>query len=710
MGPQPGYRFASKAHWDACLLVGADRAGQNGKDVVRPFAAFEAPATPIASTTGAYAPAYTPVREVVWRDDAGMLHRLPDGDDDPQAVAAPAAIATASRIVSTAKGLWVAGRAAATVECFDPETLSRRLVVELPGARVIDIAADGREAIRVLVARGDAWHVDRIDCAGTVGASAPLEGIAEPGAFTYVRADDRLVVLSRDGARIFVFAGTGGAPAVRLLSSSLAPCFVGSHIAGHPRGRVFLAGTDRLGASNAHVVVLEASGVKLDDVPLSETATGLAAGRDSLLVTGKRGLYIFRAVDPVPDSVAGTRTMLVTPMLEAPETEGGRRWLRIEVAADLPAGSSLEVAYAATDDPEVRDEMLKISRDVSVPVAKRAQVLHAAADLWSTPITFHGGEAGPNEANAALAVPLHDVRGRYLWVAVSLVAGPGGGRPVLSRLSVLYVGHTLMEHLPAIYQRAEAEPGSFIRALVGVLETTTQDLDELIAQLGRSIQPDHASAPWLDYLARWLGLPWDDALDVDQKSCIVRVAARLARARGTRAGLEALLECVVARQPGRFRVVDGTGDHGVAHLGGGECLGAMLPAMLGGLPPTTARLGVQATLGSMRLPCPGECQEDGTSRFLGRIRVDLAANAQERRKWEPWITRLVTEMVPVGTRASVRWTTASALRGDRLDDSLSLEADNPPRLGTDAITGLARLPRGASTLPASDTGGGPTLE
>jgi phage tail-like protein len=309
-----------------------------------------------------------------------------------------------------------------------------------------------------------------------------------------------------------------------------------------------------------------------------------------------------------------------------------------------------------------------------------------------------------------MAVPLHDVHDKYLWVAVSLTAGAGAKLPALSRLSVLYPGSTLMEHLPAIYQREEAHPGSFTRTLVGILETTTQDLDARIADMGRRIHPDHATAEWLDYLARWLGLPWDDALDETQKSCIVRRAPQIARGRGTRAGLEALLDCLVGGKPRRFRVVDGTVDYGLARIGGPECDGAALPAILAGLPGSAAQLDVQATLGTMQLPCDDAPPDDATSRFLGGIRVDVAATAHEVQRWQPWLARLVSEMLPVGTRASVRWTTAEGLRGNRLEDSLALDADSAARLGTDAITGVARLPPTGSTLPASSNGDGPILE
>jgi hypothetical protein len=74
------------------------------------------------------------------------------------------------------------------------------------------------------------------------------------------------------------------------------------------------------------------------------------------------------------------------------------------------------------------------------------------------------------------------------------------------------------------------------------------------------------------------------------------------------------------------------------------------------------------------------------------VRVEVAATAEERRRWEPWLYRLLAEMVPVTVRLELRWVTPHALRDDRLDGTLALESTTSPRLGTDAITGFARLP------------------
>jgi hypothetical protein len=54
----------------------------------------------------------------------------------------------------------------------------------------------------------------------------------------------------------------------------------------------------------------------------------------------------------------------------------------------------------------------------------------------------------------------------------------------------------------------------------------------------------------------------------------------------------------------------------------------------------------------------------------------------------------------------LRWVTARALRGDVLDGTLTLEAAPAPHLGTDAITGTARLPDRGTRLSATGPNAG----
>jgi phage tail-like protein len=260
-----------------------------------------------------------------------------------------------------------------------------------------------------------------------------------------------------------------------------------------------------------------------------------------------------------------------------------------------------------------------------------------------------------------------------------------------------------MQDLPSIYQKEEVRPQSFLRDLVGVLETTTHGMDSQIASMGSNINPTTATEPWLNFIARWLGLPWDDALSLEQKRALVLRASDLAKNRGTRAGLEALLDSLLPGTPRRFRVTDRTADSGFAIVGGGSCTGSALPAMLGGRTIWTRELGSDAVLGHMRLPCPGQLS-DGVWHLTGKIRVDVAATAAERKAWEPWLRALIEEMVPLTARVEIRWVSAHSLRSNRLDGTITLQSAPAPHLGTDAITNLARLPERGTRLSAS----GPT--
>jgi phage tail-like protein len=437
---------------------------------------------------------------------------------------------------------------------------------------------------------------------------------------------------------------------------------------------VFLAGADAASfGGGGHVLTFDADGSAIGDVPLDPRdgpATGVAAARDALLVTGPRGLLRFTAAETVPDEAGEVRCAVVTPLLQSPDREDARRWLRIEASASLPEGTAIEISFAATDDPSARDPL-----------------------VWRSPIVFHGEGAG---AATPFVAPLFDVHERFLEVRIALSARPGARLPEVSELAVLYPGRTLMENLPSIDQRSEAQPGSFLRALVGVLETTTQDLDARIATLGSLVHPSTAPEEWLDFVARWLGVPWDDGLGLEQKKAIVSRAPEIARGRGTRAGLEALLESLVPGAPRRFRVTDVTADFGFATVGGDRCTGSALPALLGGFDRRSAELDSLAAVGVMRLPCAGQ-SDDGVGPLAGKIRIEIVASAEE----VPSLLALITAMVPLTARVELRWVSAQALRTNRLDGTLTLEALPAPRLGTGTIAGVARLPERGARLSAS---------
>jgi len=697
-GPQRGYRFARAAQWGACLSAGVDPASL-AANAIRPSLPFATVAHRVPSQ-GAQAPAVASTGEVVWHDGATVrLYRLVAGDDTPDVVDAPAAIARARRLLATRRGLWTFG--AGVVQRFESDTLTRLGVVDLTGWRVADICVDAHDGLCVLAQRAGRWHALRIDCAGRIVATIALEGLCDATAFVFLRDRKRFVVLTAGGdAQLQWFDEGGGRALVRKSVAAMHDCFRATALGGDARDRVLLAGVDTVPDGQARVVCFDGDGNACGNVPLDRRdapATGVVASRDALYVTGPRGLLRFAALQSVPDDAGGVQCLLVTPALHSPDRADGRRWLRIEVRASLPPGTTLELSHASTHDPATRDRLVKLAADTTLTASERAQRLLGERGLWHPAIAFLGDGGADVRRYAA---PLFETRDPWVWVCVRLIAAPGAqALPVLHDMAVLYPGDTLMQYLPSIYQREESVPDSFLRALVGVLETTTQDLDARIAALGSHVHPSTAPPEWLDAIARWLGLPWDDTLALTQKRCIVAHAQALASQRGTRAGLQTFLACLMPEMPRRFRIVDAIADFGFAIVGGSGCEGSVLPSMLGGPPRSHPALDAGARLGRMRLPCTGHAGDPW--HYASHVRVDIAATANERRAWDGWLPGALDALVPFTTHVRLRWIDARALQGQRLDGALVLEGTPIPHLGDDAITGVARLPARGTRLGAT---------
>ena len=246
------------------------------------------------------------------------------------------------------------------------------------------------------------------------------------------------------------------------------------------------------------------------------------------------------------------------PVMQSPDPEGHDILAAADCLTRLPDGCNLEIKAAATSSLEVRNHINRIAADSRLSPARRIDAILGEADIWQHKTVFHGDAPAPDPDT--LSAPLFDIAGRFLWIAITLRASAESAFPSIREFSVSYPGHGLMEYLPALYrfesiggQRNPVRNDGFGRALVGVLEATTQEIDKEIGSLGANIHPATAPEAWLNYVARWLSLPWDDALTIDQKHALVNHAAELTRLRGTRAGLELLLQCLVPGTPVRFR-------------------------------------------------------------------------------------------------------------------------------------------------------------
>lgn len=696
----PGFRFASEAQWNACLFAGADRSSAARRSGLHPFVPYGLPPANFASEEG-HAPTLTDEGAVLWRDDAGQLRRLAFGDEMAEASPAPAAVATARDMAAIGTSLWVVTRGGA-LEVFDRDSLVRLFGVGLAGWRALDLARDGRDGAYALLAADGARRIVHIDCAGNIDEGWDLAAESKARAVEYLARAGMLVVLASGGEKLLWIDPAEGRIARTTINAGLRPCFAIAALGSDGCDRLFLAGSDGAATGGGHrVVMVDAGGNLLGTLPLDAAPHGVAAGRGALLVTTRHGLARFEPSQGVPRGGDPVGASVLTPVLRTP-VQGPQGWQRVEAKVLLPPGCTLEIAFAASAGQDRADQLETRLRHESVSPATRLADWRAA--MTPRRYRFHGDPSGAPGKAVTLSAPLHDVVGTFLWVEVTLSAAPGGALPALSELAVHYPGQTLIEKLPAIYRRSAIGEGDFLRALMGTLEAGSQQLDAVIGTLGRRINPESASGEWLGFVADWLGLPWDDSLSLDQKRRLAASAAALARGRGTRAGLEALLAAIVPGDPPRYRIVDTTAEFGIAMVGGTRCAGSGLPALLAGLPANALELGGKAVLGRGRLPC-GEAEGD-TARLLGHIRIEIAASGEERRAWSPWLATLVEAMLPASARARIVWVQPASFTAGQLHEGLTLESGEALRLGSHALAGPARLGgRHRTTLPRRLAGG-----
>jgi len=694
--PPRTYRFATADQWQLGLFQLATPG--RGLQPLRPFAR-----TPQRfRSAGGFAPAVLPTREVLWRDNAGALHMLSPHDDtgDPFAAAGP--IEHSSRLIANSRGIWAMGAQPGSLHCYEPGTFTELVSSQLTGFRLADLAYFDCKSLAVLAHNAAGWHLLRVDCEGRMVADAPLACVHSPIGCTYLPDSWQLVVLTGgEHPCLLWYTIEGGAPKQTLTVALRYPCCECFCIAGSDR--IYIAA---LSDGQNAVIVLDSDGALADIVPVytaDAPMTGLAEAGTSFYLTGACGLLRFSIAGQVPSGSGEITCTYLSPVMQSPDPEGSTYWLRADCAATLRDGCSLEIAAAATADTDVRDRINAIAADTSLSPGHRIDRILAEADIWQHTTVFQGDPIAP--VTDTFSAPLFDIAGRFLWIAITLRATSESDFPSISEFSVFYPGHGLMEYLPAFYrfeklggERNPIRPDGFARALVGVLEATTQSIDAEISSLGSNIHPATAPEPWLNYVARWLSLPWDDALSRDQKNALINHAAELTALRGTRNGLELLLQCLFPGAPARFRVTDTTADFAFAVLDGDS----PLPVLLAGYPRSRAELGPYAVLGKMRLPCPDQ-PDDPVAPWVGKVRIDIAAAAAEKRAWEPWLRSLLLTYLPATVSLALRWISLHALRSGTpiLDDSLILESAPAPHLGTDAVTGLARFPDSTPRLSLS---------
>ena len=727
--PLREYRFATAAQWGACVAHRFD-VGADGS--LTPMLRLGLHATRVVPETGPVSlVAGDPYGSPLWRLEPtggrAALRRL----DDFGGVAGPfeidGTLARSPRWIVDRDGVWAFTAEPPVVRRYDRETLQRDFTIDVPelcvsretgdvvrARALLDIASDGRDGLWILlVAVDETFWLLHVDCNGRPRESRPMpRGVAAPEQLGSVNRGKQLVILAADGRTLF-FVDVPEAAGVRRVRhiGDLAPCWTAARLTTDTRNRIAVWDEpDDHGAWT--VFVLDASGDTLESLTAAvflPREPEAAATRDvpRLLDVAVAGDVVWWATTDglwrldATDASTGreSTSTLLTPALQSPDTDSDRGWLRAEVDVDVPRGAVLEAEFASTSDARVVADLSRIAEDRSLAAEAKIRRIWGALDVEDGQgLTV----AGPTTAGLPVAIPLFESKDRWLWLRLTVVTPPGTSPPPLRALRVVYPDATIAQYLPAVFRGPEGDPGGSLRQFVGVLETTTQRIDAQIRSLGAHVDPDTTPVEWLDYLGRWLDLPWDDALPAGAKRRVLQRAGELLDRRGTRDGLERLLDALVGPE-GSARVVDLTVDHAPTAIGGGGRAGAALPMLLIGTSPTASVLGGKARLGHARLACDrGDC--DPLKTIVPTLACQVEATRPVHDDLAPLLERVVTQYIPAGMKLSVRWRVLSTFMAAARQDGVEvLDAAGPALLGDDSQLGRAVL-AGRARTRLDDTG------
>lgn len=190
------------------------------------------------------------------------------------------------------------------------------------------------------------------------------------------------------------------------------------------------------------------------------------------------------------------------------------RWHRMLIDYDLPDECTIAIDAAASDEePEPTD-------DAYIHV----ESLHS--DLL-----------------------LPELKGRYLYLRIYLTGDQSHrNSPVIRSIKLLYPRSTYLEYLPAYYQEDEAG-AAMLERFLSIFETVFSTLEDTRNSTLSLIDSSDTSKANLAWLSRWLGLTYDDSWDEERWRVLMREAPGLFGIRGTREGIERIIEIYSQMRP-----------------------------------------------------------------------------------------------------------------------------------------------------------------
>lgn len=201
----------------------------------------------------------------------------------------------------------------------------------------------------------------------------------------------------------------------------------------------------------------------------------------------------------------------------------GCRWFKIKTSSKIPERTSVSLYYLAKDLPE--DSKYKpAENDPSWKLLKE---------------NIHEMEA-----------QRLDARGEHLWIKIKVQSiDHGKTTPFIDRIRVFSSGrHSYLDYLPAIY-RENKSSREFLEKFLTIFQTMMEDIESECDNITALLDPAETPAGFLPWLSTWVGTIYDETWKEDCWRAFLAKAVKLYEKRGTRVGLEEVLEIYIGQKP-----------------------------------------------------------------------------------------------------------------------------------------------------------------
>lgn|GEM_PF-250272 len=212
-------------------------------------------------------------------------------------------------------------------------------------------------------------------------------------------------------------------------------------------------------------------------------------------------------------------------------------WHKFTLDADIPDGTMLRLSYFAADSDLmlIEGSLWKVDDWIARTDHSFADKLKGLALVWSPPVV--------NPVDALF----FGAQGRYLWIRAEWI-GSESATPTIRRMRVHFPRATLLAYLPAVYQE-DAGSSDFLERYLSLFGTLFDSVDTQIDGMAAQLDPEIVQGRQLRWLASWLGLSCDEHWSDEWVRRLIRAAPMLYRYRGTRRGIETLIDTLTGRMP-----------------------------------------------------------------------------------------------------------------------------------------------------------------